>query len=62
MYNPSRYVLIFADGASLLFDDQNCSQLHEEVRLPNGQLTVDENRPAIAWVYLPALAHLEISR
>jgi Xaa-Pro dipeptidase len=54
MHNPSRYALIFADGPALLFDYRNCSHLHHEVRLPNGQLTVDEIRPAIAWAYFAA--------
>jgi Xaa-Pro aminopeptidase len=54
MHNPSRYALIFADGPALLFDYHNCAHLHDEKRLPNGELTVDEIRPAIAWAYFAA--------
>lgn len=54
MHNLSRYCLIFADGPVILFDYHNCAHMHDEKRLPNGQLTVDEIRPAIVWAYFAA--------
>ena len=54
MHNLSRYCLIFSDGPVILFDYHNCAHLHDEKRLPNGQLTVNEIRPAIVWAYFAA--------
>ena len=48
MHNPARYVLVVAEGPTLLWEFHNCAHLHE------GNPLVDEIRDAVNWSYFAA--------
>ena len=48
MHNPARYVVVFAEGSTLLWEFHNCAHLH------HGNPILDEIREAVDWSHFAA--------